>query len=61
MAAVDKNGDGAVSVPEFVQAVRGPISPLRSRLILLAFKTLDADGNGELRLDDFRKDYGNQV
>ena len=61
VSAIDTNGDGLCSLPEFITAVRGPIKANRLALINEAFKTLDADGNGVIKIDDLRKDYGSSA
>ena len=54
---LDKNGDGSISVTEFLIAVRGPLSPRRITVIQAAFKRLDRDGSGIIDLYDLRDYY----
>ena len=54
-AACDTNGSGTIEVDDFLQAVRGDVSTRRRRLIIEAFKRLDRNGDGELRIDYLRK------
>jgi len=42
----DRNGDGSISVTEFVRAIRGQMSPWRLELVKLAFRVLDKDRLG---------------
>jgi Ca2+-binding EF-hand superfamily protein len=43
---MDKDGSGSISFEEFLQALKGPLSSSRKRLMNMAFDTLDLDGNG---------------
>jgi Ca2+-binding EF-hand superfamily protein len=55
----DRNQSGCVDYDEFLRAVRGPLSPFRQNLVLDAFHSLDAagDGNGILTITDIAAIY----
>jgi len=53
----DKDGSGGIEFDEFLEGLRGPLSPRREQLVLKAFKLLDADGNGILELCDVQGKY----
>ena len=53
----DTNHDGTLSVQEFLDAVRGPLSPQRADLIRQAFKKVDKDGNGVLDMNEIKAAY----
>lgn len=54
----DRNGDGLVSVSEFLMAMRGPLSQRRLALISKAFAVLDRDGSGVVTLKEMCEVYG---
>lgn len=54
---LDKNGDGVLSVTEFLIAIRGPLSPRRLTVIQAAYKRLDRDGSGIVDINDVRDFY----
>jgi calcyphosin len=53
----DKNKDGLVNFNEFLWFLRGDINPFWQGLILQAYKKLDANRDGRVRLDDIAKIY----
>jgi Ca2+-binding EF-hand superfamily protein len=50
--AFDKDGDGNVSLDEFVRALRGSLNARRRKVVLLAFQKFDKDANGNITIDD---------
>ena len=55
----DRNASGAIDYNEFLRAVRGRLSPARRKLVVLAFHSLDAMGNGDgvLTIEDLAPLY----
>lgn len=53
----DKNRDGVVNFNEFLRYLRGDINPFRQGLILQAYKKLDVNRDGQVKLDDIAKLY----
>lgn len=53
----DKNKDGVVNFNEFLRYLRGDINPFRQGLILQAYKKLDVNWDGLVKLDDIAKIY----
>ena len=48
--AFDTNGDGYIDYAEFVNTIKGPLSPFRQEIVLRVFKMLDVAGCGLLTL-----------
>ena len=58
MRYFDRDGDGQISVTEFVRGVRGPMqSERRLGLVKMAFARLDRDGSGVVELDELFAAY----
>eukprot|EP01063_Lacrimia_lanifica_P020906 TRINITY_DN28178_c0_g1_i1.p1 TRINITY_DN28178_c0_g1~~TRINITY_DN28178_c0_g1_i1.p1 ORF type:complete len:557 (+),score=228.60 TRINITY_DN28178_c0_g1_i1:72-1742(+) len=54
----DSNGDGSVSVTEFIRGVRGPLTNRRRlALVRMAFEKLDKDGSGVVNYADLEQAY----
>eukprot|EP01065_Artemidia_motanka_P032700 TRINITY_DN39690_c0_g1_i1.p1 TRINITY_DN39690_c0_g1~~TRINITY_DN39690_c0_g1_i1.p1 ORF type:complete len:573 (+),score=206.27 TRINITY_DN39690_c0_g1_i1:70-1719(+) len=57
-AYFDQDGNGSVSVTEFVRGVRGPMSnPKRVELVKLAYAKLDKTGDGIVNMQDVSMAY----
>ena len=58
-AAFDRDNSGYISYEEFVQAVRGPMSAARRKMVVQVFNALDALGNGDghLAIADLARYY----
>eukprot|EP01063_Lacrimia_lanifica_P010538 TRINITY_DN1727_c0_g1_i1.p1 TRINITY_DN1727_c0_g1~~TRINITY_DN1727_c0_g1_i1.p1 ORF type:complete len:317 (+),score=78.61 TRINITY_DN1727_c0_g1_i1:76-1026(+) len=61
IAAFDTNGDGSVSLTEFLVGVRGDMSDVRRSVVEKAFRKFDADGSGFVDRDDMQQGYGGAV
>mmetsp|Transcript_38338 Transcript_38338/g.63653 ORF Transcript_38338/g.63653 Transcript_38338/m.63653 type:complete len:548 (+) Transcript_38338:120-1763(+) len=57
MKAFDDDGNGQISVREFMRALRGPMSDRRVNLVRLAYAQLDIDGNETVTFDEIRQLY----
>ena len=55
--AFDINKDGSVSYDEFLRAVRGPMSPMREKIVREAFSKLDRTGDGQVDINDIKGVY----
>ena len=53
----DRDGDGSISVTEFVRGVRGPMKRARVELVKLAFSRLDRDGSGRVPFSELAEIY----
>jgi Ca2+-binding EF-hand superfamily protein len=53
----DRDGSLGIDFEEFLQGIRGPMSPARLRIIKLAFDMLDADGSGILEPAELMDKY----
>jgi len=53
----DVDGSGTISYDEFLRAIRGPMNMNRKKIVAMAFKKLDADGNGWIDINDIRGVY----
>jgi Ca2+-binding EF-hand superfamily protein len=49
-----------IEFDEFIRAIRGPMNPMRKKIVLQAFKKLDKDGNGWVDINDIRGVYNAQ-
>jgi hypothetical protein len=56
-AAFDRNSDGAISFEEFISVLRGPMSELRRRVVLAAFRHIDNDKDGKVSIGDMSVHY----
>ena len=50
----DKNGDGTMSYQEFLEQVRGAMNQTRANIVRKAFELTDANGNGQLEIDELK-------
>lgn len=46
----DIDGSGRISIDEFLRGVRGEMNPFRKNLVQQAFRVLDKDNDGVLRV-----------
>merc|ERR1712216_642003 len=53
----DRDKSGKISVGEFLRGVRGTMSKRRILLVKQAFSLLDATGDGNATMDEFRRVY----
>jgi calcyphosin len=53
----DFDRSGLIEFDEFIRAIRGPMNPMRKKIVLQAFKKLDKDGNGWVDINDIRGVY----
>ena len=53
----DINGDGLVSIDEFMRGLREPLTERRMNLVTKAFMILDTNENGTITVDDIREMY----
>jgi Ca2+-binding EF-hand superfamily protein len=53
----DFDRSGLIEFDEFIRAIRGPMNPMRKKIVLQAFKKLDKDGNGWIDINDIRGVY----
>ncbi|CAG0887514.1 unnamed protein product [Cyprideis torosa] len=53
----DKDGSGGINFDEFLVGIRPPLSKSRLTVIDMAFKKMDATGDGVVTVDDLRKTY----
>ncbi len=51
---MDADGNGTVSLEEFIKA-RNPANDEAKQKLETRFKKMDADGNGQLTLEEFKK------
>jgi Ca2+-binding EF-hand superfamily protein len=57
----DRNGDGTISVEEFLRTLRGPISTRRLKLVKDAFACVDHDGSGIVTFDELKRCYARSL
>lgn len=57
MEFFDRDGDGTVSVTEFVRQVRGKMSDWRQQLIHMAFSQIDVSGDGAISFAEAKSLY----
>jgi len=57
MGSFDKDGNGQISVREFMTALRGPMSDYRKGLVRMAYQMLDVDGSGVVQFDEIKQLY----
>uniref|UniRef100_A0A7S1N9A2 peptidylprolyl isomerase n=1 Tax=Eutreptiella gymnastica TaxID=73025 RepID=A0A7S1N9A2_9EUGL len=57
LEAFDRNGDGGISVDEFMRAIRGCMNPARAAVVDEAFAALDVNGSGAADLADVQGRY----
>lgn len=55
--AFDVSGDGKILYDEFLRIIRGKLNEKRKHWVDRAFKILDADGSGEITVQDIEKKY----
>ena len=56
----DFDRSGLIEFDEFIRAIRGPMNPARKKMVAMAFKKLDKDGNGWVDINDVRGVYNAQ-
>ncbi|ESN96702.1 hypothetical protein HELRODRAFT_156044 [Helobdella robusta] len=54
---LDKDNSGSINFDEFLIALRPPMSASRVDLINKAFNKMDKSGDGQLTVDDLKKNY----
>ncbi|TDH66107.1 uncharacterized protein CCR75_002725 [Bremia lactucae] len=54
---IDTNHSGSINYDEFLLAVRGELNDRRMQLVLMAFQSLDTDGNHVVDLNDLKGKY----
>ena len=57
MDAFDRDGNGLISLTEFLAALRGEMSAARREVVAHAFAKLDADCSGRVTIDDLKMRY----
>ena len=57
MASFDKDGNGQITVREFMNVLRGPMADYRKGLVRMAYQMLDVDGSGVVHFDEIRQLY----
>eukprot|EP00163_Fabomonas_tropica_P033301 TRINITY_DN8681_c0_g2_i1.p2 TRINITY_DN8681_c0_g2~~TRINITY_DN8681_c0_g2_i1.p2 ORF type:complete len:366 (-),score=106.23 TRINITY_DN8681_c0_g2_i1:137-1234(-) len=57
IAAFDRNGDGVISVTEFMRTIAGPMNIKRRTIVEDCFDTMDRDGSGVLTIEDIKGIY----
>ena len=57
MKCFDRDGNGEVSLTEFLRAVRGPLNTRRKELIYKAFQILDKNSDQTITLDELADKY----
>jgi len=54
LKAYDRNNDGVISYDEFIRGMRGSLNSRRLKMVVKAFKKLDADKSGVITVDDMQ-------
>ena len=57
MGVWDKNGDGVINFDEFLVGLRGNLNETRQAIVDQAYNKFDADGNGQVSMDDIKGVY----
>jgi len=57
----DRNGDGVVTITEFMRTIRGELNPRRQAIVLEAFKRIDHDGSGVAVYGELMAAYGKGI
>lgn len=57
LKAFDRDGNGYVDFDEFLVTLRGALNDTRKAVVARAYKKLDVNGDGTVRLDDIAKLY----
>jgi len=60
MDAFDRDGNGLISLTEFLAALRGELNDTRKEVVGRAFAKLDRDGSGQVTLEDLRGVYSTE-
>eukprot|EP01062_Namystynia_karyoxenos_P069209 TRINITY_DN6468_c0_g2_i1.p1 TRINITY_DN6468_c0_g2~~TRINITY_DN6468_c0_g2_i1.p1 ORF type:complete len:544 (+),score=203.50 TRINITY_DN6468_c0_g2_i1:107-1738(+) len=55
--AFDRDGDGVITITEFLRTLRGPMNQRRRDLVLLAYERLDKNLDGVVTFGEIRKIY----
>jgi Ca2+-binding EF-hand superfamily protein len=53
----DEDGDGTVSIDEFIREIRGEMNDFRKNLANKAFTLMDKDGDGIIKVSDIKGVY----
>eukprot|EP01065_Artemidia_motanka_P043958 TRINITY_DN6186_c0_g3_i2.p1 TRINITY_DN6186_c0_g3~~TRINITY_DN6186_c0_g3_i2.p1 ORF type:complete len:563 (+),score=164.50 TRINITY_DN6186_c0_g3_i2:60-1691(+) len=56
--AFDRNGDGVITITEFLRTLRGAMNARRRDLVLMAYERLDKNLDGIVTFGEIRKIYG---
>eukprot|EP01059_Diplonema_ambulator_P037188 TRINITY_DN969_c0_g1_i1.p1 TRINITY_DN969_c0_g1~~TRINITY_DN969_c0_g1_i1.p1 ORF type:complete len:544 (+),score=164.34 TRINITY_DN969_c0_g1_i1:44-1675(+) len=57
----DRDGDGAISITEFLVAIRGYMNDRRQNIVHEAYTRLDKNGNGTVTFDEIMSIYGRNL
>ena len=57
----DRDGDGAISVGEFVRTIRGPMNSRRLTLVNMAYERIDTDKSGCVSFAELKSIYGQNL
>ena len=57
----DRDGDGNISITEFIRTIRGEMNDVRRNAVLAAFACLDKDGSGVVSFAELHSIYGQNL
>ena len=57
MTSFDEDGDGKLSLDEFLKGIRGGLNPRRRKAVDKAFVSLDRDGSGFIDMNELKSRY----
>eukprot|EP01064_Diplonema_japonicum_P009485 TRINITY_DN1697_c0_g2_i1.p1 TRINITY_DN1697_c0_g2~~TRINITY_DN1697_c0_g2_i1.p1 ORF type:complete len:544 (+),score=161.51 TRINITY_DN1697_c0_g2_i1:54-1685(+) len=57
----DRDGDGVISITEFLVAIRGYMNERRTNMVKEAYTRLDTNGNGTASFEELNKIYGQNL
>jgi len=55
--AFDRNGDGVITITEFLRTIRGDMNERRKKMVLMAYERLDKNLDGVVTFGEIRKIY----